>query len=97
MGKHDRCCVASCNNDKRYPDRQIKRGNVTQLKWHRFTKDPEKRKAWIGLIGKGLVDFQPGDWTCVCSNHFVDGEPISMLVHPNPTLFLSNYHKNVAN
>ena len=44
MGKNDRCCVGSCNNDKRYPDKIVKRSHVEILRLHRFTEDPAKRK-----------------------------------------------------
>ena len=87
MGKNDRCCVGSCDNDKRYPDKLVKRNHVEKLRWHRFTEDPGKRKQWITLISKGRVDFNPGPWTYVCSNHFVDGQPTTQ--NPLPVLFLS--------
>ena len=32
------------------------------------------------------MNFEPGKWVYVCSNHFVDGEPTS--ANPNPTLYL---------
>eukprot|EP00795_Rhopilema_esculentum_P017082 gene17082-8599_t len=73
MGKNDRCCVGSCDNDTRYPDKLVKRNHVEKLRWHRFTEDPGKWKQWISLISKGRADFNPGPWTYVCSNHFVDG------------------------
>eukprot|EP00795_Rhopilema_esculentum_P017081 gene17081-8598_t len=72
MGKNDRCCVGSCDNDTRYPDKLVKRNHVEKLRWHRFTEDPGKWKQWISLISKGRADFNPGPWTYVCSNHFVD-------------------------
>ena len=87
MGKKDRCCVGSCDNDKRYTNKVIKRSHVKELKWHRFTQDPIKRKEWIKLIGVGRKDFEPGLWTYVCSNQFEDGMPT--LQNPNPTLYLN--------
>ena len=57
------------------------------MKWNRFTSDPAKREQWIKLIGKGRENFQPGKWTCVCSNHFIDAEPTT--ANPNPTLTIS--------
>ena len=60
---------------------------VEKLQWHHFTSDPEKRKIWIKLVGKGRKDFLPGNWNYACSNHFLDAKPTS--ANPNPTLFLT--------
>ena len=87
MGKHDRCCIGSCNNDKRYPNLIVKRRHVAVLKWHRFTDDATKRPQWINLVSRGRKNFTPGKWTYICSNHFMDGKPTKE--HPNPTLFLN--------
>lgn len=87
MGKHDRCCVGGCNNDKRYPNKYVKRSHVQELKFHRFTSVEDKRKIWIKNISKGLVNFNPGKETFICSNHFVDGQPTNE--NPHPTLFLT--------
>ena len=87
MGKHDRCCVGGCNNDKRYPGKYVVRSHVSDLKFHRFTKIEEKRVIWINTINKGLDNFNPGNETFVCSNHFVDGKPTSQ--NPHPTIFLT--------
>ena len=86
MGKNDRCCVGSCNNDKRYPNSLQKRSHVDVLRWCRFTSDPVKCEQWTKLIGSGRVNFEPRKWVYVCSNHFVDVEPTS--ANPNPTLYL---------
>ena len=87
MGKHDRCCVGACNNDKRYRNSVVKRSHVKELKWHKVPSNPTKKSAWIKLIGKGRACFSPGNWTYVCSNHFIDGEPTTE--NPNPALFLT--------
>ena len=86
MGKHDRCCVGPCDNDK-YLTKLVKRGNIKTLKWHRLPIDPDKRKEWEAMIQKGRQDFVPGSWSYVCSNHFVDGEPTRE--NPRPTLYLT--------
>ena len=86
MGKNDRCCVGSCNNDKRYPNSLQKRSHVDVLHWHRFTSDPVKHEQWIKLIGSDRVKFEPRKWVYVCCDHFVDGE--TTLANPNPTLYL---------
>ena len=42
-----RCCVSGCNNDSRYPNRQVKRSHVKHdLKFHYFPKDPSKKIEW---------------------------------------------------
>ena len=74
MGKHDRYCIGSCSNDKRYPDLVVRRGHVAVLKWHRFTAVPTKRLQWIKLVSHGRKNFTPGKWTYICSNHFIDGQ-----------------------
>ena len=68
MGKNNRCCVGSCDNDKRYPDKIVNKGYVEKLRWDRFTEDPGKQKQWASLISKGGTDFNPGSWTYACSN-----------------------------
>ena len=57
------------------------------MKWHGFKSDPSKHEQWIKLTGKGREKFQPGKWTYVCSNHFIDAEPT--IANPNPTRFLT--------
>ena len=90
MGKHDRCCVGPCDNDKRYPEDVIKRNNVRgKLKWHKFPalSNPTIRKEWETMIQKGRKGFSSGNWTYVCSNHFIDGAPTRE--NPRPSLFLT--------
>lgn len=81
-----RCCVGGCNNDSRYPERQIKRSHVQELKFHYFPKDAAKRKLWTTQVAKGLVGFEPSDHKTVCSNHFAYGKPTFM--YPTPSLYL---------
>ena len=57
------------------------------MKWYHFTSDPVKREQWMKLIGKGRENFQPGKWTYICSNHFIDAEPTT--ANPNTTLLLT--------
>ena len=57
------------------------------MQWHHFTSDPAKHEQWIKLTGKGRENFQPGKWTSVCSNHFIDAEPTT--ANPNRTFFLT--------
>ena len=83
--------MGSCDNDKRYPDKLVRRNHAEKLRWHRFTENPEKRKQWISLISKGRVEFNPGPWTYVCSNHFVDGKPTT--INPLPVLYLTASEK----
>lgn len=84
---NDRCCVGPCDNDRRYPDRQVKRKYVNTLRWHRFPVDEKRKNAWEVLISKGRANFKAGKETKVCSNHFIDGEPT--IENPDPTLFLT--------
>ena len=75
----DRCCVAGCDNDKRRPKEINQRGHVEELIFHRFPKDEKKRAHWISQVRKGLANFEWGQETRVCSNHFQDGKP----THPS--------------
>ena len=86
MGGHDRCCVAGCDNDKRRPNETIQRGHVEELIFHRFPKDEKNRAVWISQVRKGLANFELGQETRICSNHFQDGKPARE--NPYPTLFL---------
>ena len=85
MGYH--CCVGICDNDIRYPHRIIKRGHVDEVKFHKFPTNKEKKDAWSAQISNGGADFNPGEYTYVCSNYFADGKPTT--ANPNPTLFLT--------
>ena len=87
MRKNDQYCVGGCNNNKRYLHNITKRAHVAIMKWHGFKSDPSKHEQWIKLTGKGREKFQPGKWTYVCSNHFIDAEPT--IANPNPTRFLT--------
>ena len=87
MGKHGRCCVGGCNNDKRYSDKYVIRSHVTDLKFHIIPSDLNKRQIWEKQIGKGRKGFQIGKSMHVCSNHFQDAKPTS--TNPFPTLFLT--------
>jgi len=60
MGKHDRCVIGVCNNDKRYPERMEVHSNVASGKivMHKLPSDPNRSKAWIHHISKGRLLFQ---------------------------------------
>ena len=52
MGKHDRCVVGVCNNDKRYPEHMEIHSNVNSAKvvMHKIPVDQQRRNAWIHLV-----------------------------------------------
>ena len=90
-----RCCVGGCNNDSRYPNRQVKRIHVKHdLKFHYFPKDSSKRIEWVKQVSRGLHNFVASGHKTVCCNYFVDGKPSFM--YPTPTLYLvvSNISKS---
>ena len=64
-------------------------GHVDEVKFHKFPTviDQEKKDAWSAQVSKGRAEFNPGEYTHVCSNHFADGKPTT--ANPNPTLFLT--------
>ena len=87
MGRHDHCCVGTCNNDTRYSDCYEIKNHITTLKFHRFPNNDEvKRNAWAAFVNKGRVGFIPSDGSRICSNHFPDEKPTSSTL--NPTLWL---------
>ena len=87
MGKHDRCCIVGCSNDKINPNEYVKRPHITDLKFHITPSDTEKRQIWEKQIGKGREGFKIGASMHVCSNHFQDAKPTT--ANPYPTLFLT--------
>ena len=46
MVKNARCAVGYCDNDKRYPELQVKRSHVEKLIFHRWPKDPALAEIW---------------------------------------------------
>ena len=73
MVRADRCCVGTCDNDKRYFDKLKVKDHVKDLKWHRFpTVNLERKKTWTALVNKGRVNFTPTNGSRICSNHFPD-------------------------
>ena len=86
MGGHDRCCVAGCDNDKRYPAKIVKKSHAEKLVFHAFPKDEEMKRVWIEQVSGGLNTFQWGKQVRICSNHFEDGKPTTR--HNYPTKFL---------
>ena len=89
MGKHDRCYVGNCNNDKRYPEKYSVHSNVEsgKLIFHKFPINEKTRKLWTSQVRRGRKDWSPGSYTYVCSNHFVDGKPTKD--NTVPTMFMS--------
>ena len=92
MGKHDRCVIGVCNNDKRYPQHMVTHSNVKgEIKMHSLPKDETIKAAWIHQILKGRKDLKSAQdipKNChVCSIHFIDGKPTKG--NPTPTLFLT--------
>ena len=82
-----RCCVGICDNDSPYKEKIIKHAHVDELRFHKFPTDPDKRQAWLAQIAKGRAHFNAGQYTFVCSNHFIDGKPTT--ANPHPPLFLT--------
>lgn len=82
----NRCCVCGCNNDSRYPDKQVKRSNVKELKFQYFPKDPKKEnfglKKW-----RGLLNFTVSNIKVVCAIHFTYEKPT--FASPIPTMYMN--------
>ena len=86
---NQRCCVAGCDNDSRYPEKYVIKEQVTErLRFHYFPKNKKKCKEWVDKIAKGLVGFEASRHKVVCSNHFEYGKPTFMSGVP-PTQHLA--------
>ena len=78
MPSHARCAIGYCDNDKRYPDLQVKRSHVQTLCFHKWPKDENHAELWRKQVLKSRKDdFNPkpgASGTFVCSNHFPMGK-----------------------
>lgn len=88
MGGGDRCSIGICDNDRRYPDKLVKRSHVSNLQFHSLPKDPQLSKLWHDKIRQGRQNYLESKSVKICSNHFQDGERTFRC--PVPTLFLNN-------
>ena len=58
-------------------------------------KDPSRTLAWAIAINRKNEDgslWMPSTYTVICSNHFVNGEPVNDTASPDyiPTLYLTH-------
>ena len=42
-----RCCVTSCDNDDRYPEKYVLRSHVSELRFHNFPSEEEDIPFWV--------------------------------------------------
>ena len=89
MGGGDHCAVFGCDNDRRYPERQIKLGHVGILRFH-SPKNKKEMAAWERNINR--MNFKVKYSTRVCSNHFVAGYKSDLCW--KPTLHMKGYPDN---
>jgi len=94
MPNHARCVVGFCDNDKCYPDLQVVRSYVKDLKFHKWPKDPKLAEVWTKQVKKGRSDpFDPAPGakgSFVCSNHFPEGKRTpSQPATDYPSIFLT--------
>ena len=73
-----RCCTVGCHNAYR---------KGTGIHFYRFPTDPEHRSKWIAAVSR--ENWQPNEYSWLCSKHFVSGEKSNNPLAPNyiPTLF----------
>lgn len=57
MGGGDRCSFGICDNDRRYPDKLVKRSHVSNLQFHSLPKDPQLSKLWHDKIRQGRQNY----------------------------------------
>ena len=58
MGR--RCCVGACDNDDRYPNKVVKRGNIKEVHWYKFPVNKDEKDEWSRLVSKGREGFSSG-------------------------------------
>ena len=73
MARGDHCAVWGCNNDRRYPEKQVICSHVGVLRFYSPLNHQNTRK-WDKLINR--KDFKTTKNTKVCSNHFVAGSEV---------------------
>lgn len=86
MGGGDHCAVYGCDNDRRYPEKQIKLEHVGVLRFH-SPRNKKEMSAWERSIRRS--NFKVKLTTKVCSNHFVAGYKSDSCW--KPTLFMKGY------
>ena len=73
-----KCCAVGCHNAYR---------KGSGIRFYRFPRDLERRSKWIVTISR--ENWQPNEYSWLCSEHFVSGEKSNNPLAPNyiPTLF----------
>ena len=85
---HTRCVVGVCNDDKRYPEHQIKHSNVKENPaFHKLPTDSGICRAWVKQSSKGRSNVVVPNNVFVCSDHFLYSK--TTILNPVPTLFLT--------
>ena len=92
MGGGDHCSVGGCNNDRRYPEKNVKRSHVDVLQFHSIPANEAMRNKWEEQLSHGREGFKMGKNMKVCSNHFQDAKPT--FANSYPTLFLNESGKS---
>ena len=72
------CCAIGCTN-------RLTKGST--LSFYRFPADVERRRLWIAAINRR--DWEPNEYSYVCSAHFVSGKKINDELSPDyvPSIF----------
>ena len=72
------CCAVGCTN------RYTKGAGIS---FYRFPEHKERREKWIAAIGR--KDWVPGEYTWICSQHFISGEKSNDPTSPDyvPSIF----------
>ena len=91
MGGGDHCCVWGCENDRRYPEKQIIKPHVGILRFYSPLNEND-RKNWNKLINR--LSFTAKMTSKVCSNHFSLGYRCKTTCR-NPTLYMKGYEESI--
>ena len=90
MGGGDHCCVWGCDNDRRYPEKQIIKPHVGILRFY-SPLDENDRKKWNKLLNRW--NFTAKFTSKVCSNHFSLGYRCKTTCR-DPTLYMKGYEES---
>ena len=92
MGGGDRCALYGCDNDRRYPNRQIKQPHVGVLRFY-SPRTKKETAAWEKQLHRTY--FKVTKSTKVCSNHFAAGYRCDTCW--KPTLYMKGYPESNNN
>ncbi|GAB1860837.1 THAP domain-containing protein [Camponotus japonicus] len=68
------CVVSNCTNctkPEKKSEVQIEEEKYRKISYHKFPRDPYKRKIWLTALG---INWEPPKTATVCSHHFTESD-----------------------